>query len=99
MLKLANESHSLEDIKLQIDILTELQSMAFPTNYAYPLVGGNGYIGGSAPKLAMVLDFVDGLAGDKVVAAQAHNQTNICAVMRSLGEALAQLHQSNLAEA
>ena len=108
VLKLANVDHSFEDIALQVKILEELERVRFPTNYVHPLleerwdmakqgVGGE-YLDTTGPQIAILLDFVKGIPGDKLLSANADNDAVIDTMLQSLGATLAALHNAGLAE-
>jgi len=98
MLKVNNPDHSVEDIEFQVELLSQLQQRQFKTNYLHPTTDGKlMYIHrdeqGSVLYTSMLLDFVHGTPGDKLLAQHADNATNIEAILSSLGSSLAELHQ------
>ena len=95
MLKLANEEHSLEDIQLQVAIFQHLQQLHFPTNYLHALEAG-GFI--ASERKGLLLDFVDGTPGDKLMDNHAQDAAGIATILESLGTTLATLHEGCLAE-
>jgi len=94
VLKLANEDHSLEDIQLQVRILEALQPKKFPTNYLRPLSSGRGYI--ADERMGIVLDFMTGTPGDKLLAMHAADTQSVQCIMEGLGGTLATLHNCDL---
>ena len=58
------------------------------------------YLDTTGGQIAILLDFVDGVPGDKLIARAAAANESIVAdtMLRSLGATLARLHDANLAE-
>ena len=99
VLKFSNTCIDLADIEHQLRVLSHLQSSAYKTNYLLPRRDAAAdaplaarYLAtadGGGPPLAMLVSFVVGTPGDKLLAASPSTEATMLA---SLGGALASLH-------
>lgn len=99
VLKFSNTCIDLADIEHQLRVLAHLQSSAYKTNYLLPRRDAAAdaplaarYLAtadGGGPPLAMLVSFVVGTPGDKLLAASPSTEATMLA---SLGGALASLH-------
>jgi len=99
VLKFSNTCIDLADIEHQLRVLSHLQSSSYKTNYLLPRRDAAAdaplaarYLAtadGGGPPLAMLVSFVVGTPGDKLLAASPSTESTMLA---SLGGALASLH-------
>ena len=99
VLKFSNTCIDLADIEHQLRVLSHLQSSSYKTNYLLPRRDAAAdaplaarYLAtadGGGPPLAMLVSFVVGTPGDKLLAASPSTEATMLA---SLGGALASLH-------
>ena len=99
VLKFSNTCIDLADIEHQLRVLAHLQSASYKTNYLLPRRDAAAdaplaarYLAtadGGGPPLAMLVSFVVGTPGDKLLAASPSTEATMLA---SLGGALASLH-------
>ena len=99
VLKFSNTCIDLADIEHQLRVLSHLQSSSYKTNYLLPRRDAAAdaplaarYLAtadGGGPPLAMLVSFVVGTPGDKLLAASPSTEA---AMLASLGGALASLH-------
>eukprot|EP00434_Breviolum_minutum_P022240 symbB.v1.2.019628.t1/scaffold1616.1/size109294/4 len=83
-----------EDIEHQLFVMNHLRLSSFPTNYPRSSSSGSLMVEQNG-RSAMILDFIHGKSGDKVLA---ENEDKAPSILRELAAALAQLHQVNWPE-
>eukprot|EP00435_Cladocopium_sp_Y103_P032585 s3567_g8.t1 len=94
LLKVNYGGLNIEDIEHQLFVMNHLRTCSFPTNYPHPSSSGSLMVEQNG-RSAILLDFIHGKSGDKVLA---EKEDKAPAILRELAATLARLHQVNWPE-